>query len=57
MRIERLPEGDYLWRISLSVESRSNVSRLWISEHEMRFGATLLKMDSLGGVGTNVEHR
>ena len=54
MRIEHLPEGDYLWRISLSVESRSNVSRLWISEHKMRFGAALPKM---GGLGTNVEHR
>lgn len=57
MKIERLPEGDYVWRISLSVESRSNVSRLWISEHEMRFGAVLLKMGGVGGVGTNVEHR
>jgi len=57
MKIDRLQERDYVWKVSLSVGDETNVSRLWIFEHQMRLGSAVLKMGGIGGVGTNEKHR
>ena len=57
MKIDRRLQTDGVWKISLSIEDEQDISRLWIYEYQMRFGAALLKMGGIAGVGTNEEHR
>ena len=57
MKIERFPQPDNAWWISLSTEDEGDVSRLLLIEYQMRFGSAKLKMGGIAGVGTNEEHR
>ena len=57
MKINRLLEDNNIYKISLSTEDEEDVSRLWIHEYQMRFGAARLTLGGIAGVGTNEEHR
>lgn len=57
MKIARLLEDNNIYKISLSTEDEEDVSRLWLHEYQMRFGAARLKLGGIAGVGTNEEHR
>ncbi|MCC6730177.1 MAG: GNAT family N-acetyltransferase [Chthonomonadales bacterium] len=50
------PEPGGSHRVELSVQDRP-VSRLWIVPFTLRVGAAMVRMDGIGGVGTDESHR
>lgn len=54
--IQATPEGNGSTRLDLMHDGRS-VSRLWIVPFTLRVGAAVVRMDGIGGVGTDTEYR
>jgi hypothetical protein len=49
-------ESERVTRVDLLLDDKS-ISRLWIIRFEIRIGAATVKMDGIGGVGTDEEYR
>ena len=57
MKLECLKESESNWRITLSKDKEPNISSLWLGEYQMKYGASLLRMGGIGGVGTGEAYR
>ena len=57
MKLECLKESESNWKITLSTDEEPNISSLWLGEYQMKYGASLLRMGGIGGVGTGEAYR
>ena len=57
MKLECLKESESNWRITLSKDKEPNISSLWLGEYQMKYGASLLRIGGIGGVGTGEAYR
>ncbi len=57
MKLKCLKESESNWKITLSTDEEPNISSLWLGEYQMKYGASLLRMGGIGGVGTGEAYR
>ena len=55
LTIRQEPDGSST-RVDLKLDGKS-VSRLWLSAHTLHIGEALVRMDGVGGVGTDEAYR